>query len=55
MTALQDAGLVASERTGREVRYRLTPGPMADAAEWMGDVGAQWDRRLENLSRRFRR
>jgi DNA-binding transcriptional ArsR family regulator len=55
MAALQDAGLVASERSGREVRYRVTPGPMADAAEWMGDIGGQWDRRLENLSRRFRR
>jgi DNA-binding transcriptional ArsR family regulator len=54
MAALQGAGLVASERSGREVHYRLTPGPMAEAAEWMGDVGAQWDRRLENLSRRFR-
>jgi len=55
MVALSDAGLVASERSGREVVYRLTPGPMAEAAEWMGDVGATWDRRLENLRRRFGR
>jgi DNA-binding transcriptional ArsR family regulator len=49
MAALHEAGLVASERSGREVRYRLTPAPMADAASWMADVGAQWDRRLEKL------
>ena len=55
LAALHEAGLVSAERSGREVRYRITPGPMADAAEWMGDVGAQWDRRLENLKRRFRR
>ena len=55
MAALQEAGLVVPERSGREVRYRLTPGPMADAATWMADVGAQWDRRLEALRRRFRR
>ena len=54
IAALHDAGLVSPERSGREVRYRLTPGPMAEAAEWMGDVGAKWDRRLENLRRRFR-
>src|SRR5438876_12405971 len=55
MAALHEAGLIAAERQGREVRYRLTPGPMADAAGWMADVGAQWDRRLENLRRRLSR
>ena len=29
--ALAAAGLVDSERTGREVRYRLTPAPLSDA------------------------
>ena len=55
MAALHEAGLVVAERSGREVRYRLTPGPMADAATWMADTGARWDRRLENLRRQFRR
>ena len=53
IAALHDAGLVSAERSGREVHYRLTPGPMADAASWMADVGAEWDRRLEALRRRF--
>jgi DNA-binding transcriptional ArsR family regulator len=51
LAALDEAGLVSAERSGREVRYRLTPGPMADAASWLGDVGARWDRRLEALRR----
>ena len=51
LAALDDAGLVSAERTGREVRYHLTPGPMADAASWLGDVGARWDDRLEALRR----
>jgi DNA-binding transcriptional ArsR family regulator len=49
--ALADAGLIAGARTGRETRYRLTPGPLADAAEWMTRVGADWDERLAALAR----
>ena len=49
--ALADAGLIAGARTGRETRYRLTPGPLADAAEWMTRVGADWDERLAALER----
>ena len=49
LVALETAGLVTSERRGRERRFRLTPGPLADAMGWMTDVGAQWDRRLEAL------
>jgi DNA-binding transcriptional ArsR family regulator len=46
LTALADAGLVDRERTGREVRYRVTPEPLSDAVSWMADVGGQWDKRL---------
>jgi DNA-binding transcriptional ArsR family regulator len=49
--ALADAGLIAGARAGRETRYRLTPGPLADAAEWMTRVGAEWDERLGALAR----
>jgi DNA-binding transcriptional ArsR family regulator len=49
--ALADAGLIAGARTGRETRYRLTPGPLADAAEWMTRVGSDWDDRLAALAR----
>ena len=49
LTTLGDAGLVAPERSGREVRYRVTPDPLRDAMGWMAAVGSQWDRRLEAL------
>ena len=52
LAILEDAGLVVGERDGRRVVFRLTPGPFADAAGWMHDVGAAWDRRLGNLARR---
>lgn len=31
---------------------RLTPGSFTEAAGWMHDVGAAWDRRLDRLARR---
>jgi DNA-binding transcriptional ArsR family regulator len=49
---LEDAGLVAPERSGREQRYRVTPAPFTDALAWMADVGAAWDARLERLAAR---
>jgi len=53
LDALEDAGLVASSRVGREQRYRLTPAPMAEAVTWIADVGAEWDDRLERLQKQF--
>ena len=55
LTALRDAGLVASSRLGRETRYRLTPDPLAPALEWLLDVGGAWDARLEALRRHLAR
>ncbi len=53
LTALADAGLLGRERSGREVRYRLTPEPLSDAVSWMADVGSQWDERLASLQRQL--
>lgn len=55
LQALGEAGLVASEREGRETRYRLTPAPMADAVSWMASTGAEWDARLARLKGRLGR
>ena len=52
---LEDAGLVRGTRDGRKVVYELTPAPFEDAARWMTDVGASWDRRLAVLARRLER
>lgn len=49
LTALATAGLVAADRDGREVLYRLTPGPLDGAASWLERVGGAWDARLERL------
>jgi DNA-binding transcriptional ArsR family regulator len=54
LAMLEDAGLVAGERAGRERRYRLTPGPLADAVSWMAAVGSEWDERLDALRRSLR-
>jgi DNA-binding transcriptional ArsR family regulator len=50
LAALDNAGLVAAERRGRETVYRLTPEPLVDAAGWMAEIGDQWDQRLGALA-----
>ncbi|MGI8593841.1 MAG: ArsR/SmtB family transcription factor [Solirubrobacteraceae bacterium] len=52
--ALAAAGLATGEREGREVRYRLTPAPLSEAAAWMAHVGAEWDERLAALEEHLR-
>jgi DNA-binding transcriptional ArsR family regulator len=53
LDALRAAELVTSAREGREVRYTVTPAPLADAVGWIADVGAQWDTRLATLQSQF--
>jgi DNA-binding transcriptional ArsR family regulator len=53
LSGLAAAGLVAPERSGREVRYRLTPAPLSGAMEWMVTVGGEWDTRLAALERKL--
>jgi DNA-binding transcriptional ArsR family regulator len=43
LNTLATAGLVESERSGREMRYRLT------------ETGAEWDDRLDALKRHLKR
>jgi DNA-binding transcriptional ArsR family regulator len=52
--ALAGAGLLVPEREGRDVRYRVHAEAMGEAAKWMADVTARWDRRLAALDRRVR-
>jgi DNA-binding transcriptional ArsR family regulator len=52
LAALDRAGLVQGRREGREMRYTLTPAPLADAMDWMAAVGAEWDGRLAKLAGR---
>ena len=50
LSCLSRAGLLARERAGRDVRYRVTPAPLSEAVSWMAQVGAEWDDRLRRLS-----
>ena len=47
LTVLKDARLVSSTRVGREVRYKVCPQQLSLTAEWMANLAADWDRRLE--------
>jgi DNA-binding transcriptional ArsR family regulator len=53
LTALADAGLLDRERSGREVRYRMTPEPLSDAVSWIAEVGEQWDQRMAKIERQL--
>lgn len=49
LQALAAAELVASQRQGREVRYRATTATLAAAISWLLDTSEAWDRRAERL------
>jgi DNA-binding transcriptional ArsR family regulator len=49
LNSLSEAGLLERERSGRDVRYRMTPAPLSDAVSWMAEVGSEWDERLAAL------
>jgi DNA-binding transcriptional ArsR family regulator len=49
LNSLSEAGLLERERSGRDIRYRVTPAPLSEAMSWMAAVGGQWDERLARL------
>lgn len=51
LTSLSMAGLLDRERSGRDVRYSVTPEPLSEAMQWMAEVGGRWDKRLARLER----
>ncbi|HZY07313.1 MAG TPA: helix-turn-helix domain-containing protein, partial [Ilumatobacteraceae bacterium] len=51
LQVLEAAGLLARDRVGREVRYRVTPKPLAAAVAWIVDTAGQWDNRIDRLRR----
>jgi DNA-binding transcriptional ArsR family regulator len=52
---LSGAGLLVTNRVGREQRYELRPAAMNPAAAWMRDVGDAWDERLAALTHHLSR
>ncbi|MBV9659984.1 MAG: helix-turn-helix transcriptional regulator [Acidimicrobiales bacterium] len=49
LSALSTAGLLSSDRHGREVLYAVVPGRLQQATAWLDDVGRRWDDRLAAL------
>ena len=49
LRVLETAGLVASERHGRESLYRLKSGALDEAQAYLNRVSSQWDVALERL------
>ncbi|WP_379137403.1 ArsR/SmtB family transcription factor [Paenibacillus sp. sgz500958] len=49
LTVLSDAGLVHSQKVGRETRYRLQPEPLTEIREWLSFFEAYWDDKLSAL------
>ncbi len=49
LVRLSQAGLVTSEREGREVLFAVQPEPLQAAARWLDQAAEAWDRRLAAL------
>jgi len=51
LRALEDAGLIASEKRGRVRWYRLQPEPLRDASVWLARYRPFWEGQLAALTR----
>ena len=47
---LEEAGLVTCEKRGRERWWRLEPGALDEAASWISERRALWQKRLGALA-----
>ena len=46
---LEQAGMVATERVGRERRFRIRPEPVSQARDYLSRISAQWDDAIDRL------
>jgi DNA-binding transcriptional ArsR family regulator len=46
---LEEAGLVSSDRFGRDRRWRMQAEQLATLRDYLDQISAQWDLRLERL------
>lgn len=46
---LSQAGLVQTQRAGRERQYVFDPQSLQAASGWIESIGKQWDERLQRL------
>jgi DNA-binding transcriptional ArsR family regulator len=49
LATLESAGLVRSEKQGREILRSFDPGALAPAEEFMAELARAWDLRLARL------
>lgn len=49
IAVLRDAGLIAEERTGRHVMYRVNPQGLEPLFDWLTRYRAFWPARVERL------
>lgn len=49
LRALEECGLVESAKKGRVRTYRLIPGRLAPARDWLAAQRTLWERRLDQL------
>lgn len=49
LKVLEEAGLVESNRAGRESRFALTPTPLGEARDYLDFVSSEWDQALARL------
>ena len=49
LRVLEDAGLVASVREGRETHFRFVPAPLEAARDYLTRASAEWDQALSRL------
>jgi len=46
---LEESGLVQSQRVGRELRFDLVPAAIERASEFLDQIGALWEARLDRI------
>lgn len=51
LALLEQVGLVAPEKHGREVRYRVLGAELSATARELDRIGAEWERRLAAIKR----
>jgi DNA-binding transcriptional ArsR family regulator len=51
LAVLEEVGLVARRRDGKEVRFRVDPKRLDEATRAMARLAAEWDRRLATIKR----
>jgi DNA-binding transcriptional ArsR family regulator len=49
LRVLEEAGLVSSDRVGRDRAWRVEPSQLSRTRDYLERISAQWDARLERL------